>query len=116
MASQKRKALDLNLKVETIKLLDSGRHAYTVAELLDVRKIQIQNFLKQKLEMLNNYENNTLGSQKQQRQKMGNKDINNICLEWFKDPTKQRINDTDPMLKERALALKYKMCKGCGKM
>ena len=33
----------------------------------------------------------------------GNEDINQLCLERFKDASKRKINVTGPMLKERAL-------------
>lgn len=103
MATQKRKALNLDQKVEAIKLLDSGKPAYKVAEIYGVGKTQIQNLRKRKLEVLTDYENNAPGSQKRQRRMTGNEDINQLCLEWFKDASKRRINVTGPMLKERAL-------------
>jgi hypothetical protein len=33
----------------------------------------------------------------------GNEEINELCLEWFKDAVNRRINVAEPLLKEKAL-------------
>ena len=78
MATQKRKTLNFDQKVEAIKLLDSGKLAYKVAEIYmyGVKKTKIQNLRKRKLEVLTAYENNATGSQKRQCGMTANEDIN----------------------------------------
>lgn len=48
----KRKVSTLDQRVEAIKLLDSGKPAYKVAEDFGVGKTQIQNLRKRKAEVL----------------------------------------------------------------
>jgi len=100
---QKRKLLTLEEKVQAIKLLDAGKPAYQVAEDFGVGKTQIQSLRKRKAEVLNDFENNVSGSTKRRRHVTGNEEINELCLEWFKDAVNRRINVTGPLLKEKAL-------------
>ena len=99
----KRKVLTLDQRVEAIKLLDSGKPAYKVAEDFGVGKTQIQNLRKRKAEVLADYEQNVPGNTKRRRHLTGNENINSLCLEWFKDAVNRRINVTGPLLKEKAL-------------
>ena len=100
---QKRKLLTLEEKVQAIKLLDAGKPAYQVAEDFGVGKTQIQSLRKRKAEVLNDFENNVSGSTKRRRHVTGNEEINELCLEWFKDAVNRCINVTGPLLKEKAL-------------
>jgi hypothetical protein len=52
---------------------------------------------------LNDFENNVSGSTKRCGHVTGNEEINELCLEWFKDAVNRRINVTRPLLKEKAL-------------
>jgi len=77
----KRKVLTLDQRVEAIKLLDSGKPAYKVAEDFGVGKTQIQNLRKRKAEVLGDYEENVPGNTKRWRHLTGNENINSLCLE-----------------------------------
>ena len=100
---QKRKVLNLEERVQAIKLLDTGKPAYKVVEDFGVGKTQIQSLRKRKAEVLNDFENNVSGSTKRCGHVTGNEEINELCLEWFKDAVNRRINVTGPLLKEKAL-------------
>jgi kinesin family protein 6/9 len=93
----KRKVLTLDQRVEAIKLLDSGKPVYKVAEDFEMGKTQILNLWKRKVEVLADYEENV------RRHVTGNEEINELCLEWFKDAVNRCINVTGPLLKEKAL-------------
>ena len=103
MATAKRKVLTLEQRIEAIKLMDAGKPAYKVVEEFGVGKTQIQNLRKRKVEVLADYEQNIPGSTKRRRHLTGNENINELCLEWFKDAVSRRINVTGPLLKEKAL-------------
>ena len=103
MATAKRKVLTLEQRIEAIKLMNAGKPAYKVAEEFGVGKTQIQNLRKRKVEVLADYEQNIPGSTKRRRHLTGNENINELCLEWFKDAVSRRINVTGPLLKEKAL-------------
>ena len=105
MATAKRKVLTLEQRIEAIKLMDAGKPAYKVAEEFGVGKTQIQNLRKRKAEVLADYEQNIPGSTKRRRHLTGNENINELCLEWFKDAVSRRINVTGPLLKEKALKI-----------
>ena len=100
---QKRKVLTLEERVQAIKLIDAGKSAYKVAEDFGVGKTQIQSLRKRIAKVLNDFENNVNGSTKCRRHVTGNEEINELCLEWFKDAVNRRIIVTGPLLKEKAL-------------
>jgi kinesin family protein 6/9 len=100
---QKRKVLSLEEKVQAIILLDAGKPVYKVAEDFGVGKTQIQSLRKRIAKVLNDFENNVNGSTKCRRHVTGNEEINELCLEWFKDAVNRRINVAEPLLKEKAL-------------
>ena len=102
-ASPKRKLLTLEQKVDAIKLLDSGKAAYKIAEQYGVGKTQIQNLRKRKREILEDFENNVPSSTKRRRHITGNEEVNRLCLEFFKDAVGRRIIIIGPILKEKAL-------------
>jgi hypothetical protein len=52
---------------------------------------------------LNDFENNVSGSTKRRRHVTGNEEINELCLEWFKDAVNRHINVTEPLLTDKAL-------------
>ena len=52
---------------------------------------------KRKAEVLADYEENV------RRHVTGNEEINELCLEWFKDAVNRCINVAEPLLKEKAL-------------
>ncbi|KAK3104668.1 hypothetical protein FSP39_007460 [Pinctada imbricata] len=100
---KKRVLLTLGQKVEAIKLLDSGKAAYKIAEDLGVGKTQIQNLRKRKREILDDFENNLPSSTKRRRHITGNEEVNKLVLEFFKDAVSRRIIVNGPILKEKAL-------------
>ena len=100
---QKRKVLTLEERVQAIKVLDAGRPAYKVAEDFGVGKTQIQSLRKRNAEVLNDFENNVSGSTKRRRHVTGNEEINELCLEWFKDAVNRHINATRPLLTDKTL-------------
>jgi kinesin family protein 6/9 len=68
----KRKVLTLDQRVEAIKLLDSGKPAYKVAEDFGMGKTQILNLWKCKVEVLADYEENIHVNTKRRRHLTGN--------------------------------------------
>jgi hypothetical protein len=76
-----------------------------VAEEMGVGRTQIMNILKRKSEILDDFKNNMPGSRKRQRRATGNKDINQLCWDWFQEATGRRINISGPLIQE--LALKF---------
>ena len=57
MASKKRKVLTLDERVKAIKLVESGKSSRKVAEDFGVGRTQIQETLKRKREIMEDYEN-----------------------------------------------------------
>ena len=70
--AKKRKVLTLDQRVEAIKLLDSGKPAYKVAEDFGMGKTQILNLWKRKVEVLAYYDENIPGNTKRWRHLTGN--------------------------------------------
>lgn len=102
MASSKRTELNLLQRVEVVKRLNNGETATKIAGDFNVGRTQIQNIKKRKAEVLHDFE--IYGpSQKRKRHATGNEEINNLCLEWFKDCMSRRIVVSGPLLKTRAL-------------
>jgi hypothetical protein len=100
----KQKILTLEQRVEAIRLLDSGKVAYKIADEFGVGKTQIQNLRKRKAEILDDYEKHNLpGSTKRQRHITDNEDINRLCLEFVNDAVSRRINVNGPILKAKAV-------------
>ncbi len=98
-----RTALNLEQKVQVIKMSEGGSSARSIAEKLNVGKTQIQSILKRKADVLSDYESNVAGERKRKMRKTGNEEINHLCWEWFCDATARRINVSGPLLKEKAL-------------
>ena len=68
--------LTLSERVEAIKLPDGGKSSRDVAQIMGVGRMQIQQIIKRKSEVLDDYESN---DRKRKRHKAGNEDINDLC-------------------------------------
>ena len=59
-----RKVLTLSERVEAIKLHDCGKSSQDVAQIMGVGRMQIQQFIKRKSEVLDDYESNVSNDRK----------------------------------------------------
>jgi IS30 family transposase len=71
-----RKVLTLSERVEAIKLHDGGKSSRDVAQIMGVGRTQIQQIIKRKSEVLDDYESNVSNDRKRKRHKTGNEEIN----------------------------------------
>ena len=92
-----RKVLTLSERVEAIKLHDGGKSSRDVAQIMGVGRTQIQQIIKRKSEVLDDYESNVSNDRKRKRHKTGNEDINDLCWDWVQDVIRCRINVTGPI-------------------
>jgi IS30 family transposase len=60
------KVLTLSERVEAIKLHDGGKSSRDVAQIMDVGRTQIQQIIKRKSEVLNDYESNVSNDRKRE--------------------------------------------------
>jgi hypothetical protein len=65
--------------------------------------MQIQQIIKRKSEVLDDYESNVSNDRKRKRHKTGNEDINDLCWVWVQDAIRRRINVTGPMIRMSTL-------------
>ena len=70
------KVLTLPERVEAIKLHYGGKSSRDVAQIMGVGRTQIQQIIKMKSEVLDDYESNISNNRKRKRHKTGNEDIN----------------------------------------
>ena len=96
-----RKVLTLSERVEAIKLHDGGKIFRDVAQIMGVGRTQIQQIIKRKSEVLNDYESSVSNDRKRKRHKTGNENINDLWWDWVQDAIRHRINVTGPMIKEK---------------
>ena len=99
----KRKFLTLVERVKVIELNNKNRSARKIAEDFGVGKTQVQNILKRKAEVLEEYENNISGARKRLCRTSENDEINELCLKWFQDATKRRVLVSGPLIQQQAL-------------
>ena len=66
-------------RVEAIKLHDGGKSSQDVAQIMGIGRMQIQQIIKRKSEVLDDYESNVSNDRKRKRHKTGNEDINDLC-------------------------------------
>jgi hypothetical protein len=59
---------------------------------MGVGRTQIQQIIKRKSEVLDDYESNVSNDRKRKKHKTGNEDINDLCWDWVQDA----INFTFP--------------------
>ena len=77
-----RKVLTLSERVEAIKLHDGGKSSRDVAQIMGIGRTQIQQIIKRKSEVLDDYQSNVSNNRKRKRHKTGNEDINDLCWDW----------------------------------
>jgi transposase len=105
MSKPKAKCLTLQERVKVIELNKNGKSARKIAEELGVGKTQIQNIIKRKAEVLEDYESNMNSEMKRKARKIGNEDVNELTLHWVKEANSRLINITGPMMQEKALKI-----------
>ena len=76
-------------KSKVIVLNNKSRSACKIGKDFGVGKTQVQNILKRKAEVLEEYEKNISGAMKRLCRTLENDDINEQCLNWFQDGTKR---------------------------
>lgn len=103
MAPTKRKFLTLRQRIDVIRKSESGLSARKIAEYFNVGKTQIQDILKRKKELLEDFEKNVNSDQKMKRIKTGFEEINLLTYEWLRSATSRSINVSGPMLQTQAL-------------
>ena len=96
----KRKFLTLVERVKVIKLNNKNRSARKIDEDFGVGKSQVQNILKRKAEVLEEYENNISGARKRLCRTSENNEINKLCLNWFQDAIKRRVRVRGPLVQQ----------------
>ena len=77
-----RKVLNLEQRVEAIKLLDTGKCSRDVAAIMGVGRTQIQNIAKRKAEILDDFDSNVSGERKRKRHKTGNEELKTCIEDW----------------------------------
>ena len=65
-----RKVITLSERVEAIKLHDGGKSSRDVAQIMGVGRMQIQQIIKRKSEVLDDYESNVSSDRKRKRHKI----------------------------------------------
>ena len=69
---------------------------------MDVGRTQIQTIMKQKREIMDEYEGNANAESKRHWRSTAYDEINELCLDWFNEATGRRVNVSGPLLKEKA--------------
>ena len=77
---KERKVLTLEDSVKVIRLLESGKISWILAEQFGVGRTRIPQTLKRKAELLSDYKNNANLDSEGQRRATGNEDIKEIYL------------------------------------
>ena len=104
MATKKRRELTLKDKIDLIKKSD-GKSSRQLAEIYGVGRTQVQNILKRKRELTEQYEENANDGRKRQCVSTGNDKLNDVMWQWFNKMRAQLIPVSGPMIQEKALAI-----------
>lgn len=99
---QKRKCLTLEERVKCIKLLESGKSSRAVANEIGVGRTQVQNVLKRKRDIMNEFESNGNLNFKRQKRETEYSELNNLVYRWFVDATSRLVNVSGPLIQEKA--------------
>ena len=103
-AQQTKKTVTLKEKADVPKHKDkSGCGSRRLAEKFFVGKTQILSILKNRDNILREFETNELSSKQRSGRKTGNEEINKLIWEWFKDMSRRKLPISGPMLQEKAL-------------
>ncbi len=107
-ATSKRKRVELDLKMRFVVVKYSQDHPQgstrKLAEKLKCGKTQIQNILKNKEEILKNFEANVSSSLKTSRGAK-HEDVDIMLLNWFQRARSKNMPITGPMLQEKAMQI-----------
>ncbi len=99
----KRTCLTLEERVRALKMFESGKSTRFVADQMGVGRTQIQNAVKRKREIMEEYEANENCEKKRPRRATEYDDINDLTHKWFLEATSRKINVSGPLLQQRAL-------------
>ena len=102
MGTPKRKVLTLEERINVLKQLDTGKSCRQVADELGVGKTQIQSIKKRKLELTEDYENNSPSNRKRRHLSSTYEDVNELTWKWFQDAVRKNALITGPLIKEQA--------------
>ena len=100
---RKRKALDLADRVRVIELSKNNKSARSIADDFGVGKTQIQSIIKNKDNIMKDYENNCNQGRKRQRKQTPHDDVNDLTWEWFKSTTRRNMPVSGPLIQTQAL-------------
>ena len=104
MSKPQRKCLTLDERVKCLKLLEAGKSSRIVANELGVGKTQVQNVLKRKREIMDEFESSGNSSAKRPKFESGQySDLNKLVHDWFLDVSARMLPVSGPMIKEKAL-------------
>lgn len=98
----KRKCMTLEERVKCLKLLESGKSSRVVANEFGVGRTQVQNVLKRKREIMDEYESNGNLNLKRPKRETEYGELNNLVYRWFLDATSRLVNVSGPMIQEKA--------------
>lgn len=102
MSTSKRKCLTLEERVKCLKLLESGKSTRTVASEIGVGRTQVQNVLKRKREILDEYETKENINSKRPKVKTEYGELNDLIYKWFCDSTARMMPVSGPMIQLKA--------------
>ena len=89
--------------MKVIELNNKNRSAYKITEDFGGGKPQVQNILKRKAEVVEEYENTISGARKCLCRTSENGDLNELCLHWFQNATKRCLPVSGPLIQQKAL-------------
>ncbi|XP_070199528.1 uncharacterized protein [Littorina saxatilis] len=100
-----RRSLTLRERVRVIELYRAGNSIRKIADDFGVGKTQIQTTLKKRNEYLTDFANEVSGESRRRTRKSPYDQINDVCMEWFRDCTLEGLRVTGAMVQEKALQL-----------
>ncbi|KAK6166482.1 hypothetical protein SNE40_023159 [Patella caerulea] len=100
--SKVRKVLTVEERVKVINLSEQGQSGRQIAESIGVGRTQIQNILKRKAEVLEEYQV-CAPDRKRVKRVTGSEDVNTLVWEFFKDCRQRNAPVNGPLLQTKAL-------------
>ena len=102
--SRKRKILTLEERVAVLKKADEGKSCRAIAIEVGVGKTQIQTIVKEREEILKNWESGQRSDRKYSKPRTaGYEDLDKIVWEWFTTARAKNIPVSGKMIQEKAL-------------
>lgn len=102
-SNMSRKTLNLAEKVNAIKRVEGGESCTKVAKSLGVGKTQIQETVKRKISIFEEYETYQRRNDSKRFKKCRYDDVDTALWDWFSRARARNIPISGPILKERAL-------------